>query len=349
MRSVRPSRARPGYQSILSQLAAAVIGRGFFYYVTIGSVLAVLALSANTGFADFPRLCRVIAQDGFLPSGFAHRGRRLVYSQGILVLAALAGGILIAFGGITDHLIPLFAVGAFLAFTLSQAGMVAHWKRIQGPHWRKSMVVNAAGAVCTAVTLVVVLVSKFLEGAWVMCLLVPGLLFIFYEVKSHYRAIGRELATDEPLDAEHLEPPVVLLPMRGWSVITRKALHFALNISHEIYALHIAGDEQTMVALEDGWKRLVREPAQKAGVPAPKLIIIYSPFRRLYQPLIEVVTDLRKAHPDRDIAVIIPELIGTKWYHYILHNQTAAVMVAYLRLSGFRRVIVINVPWYPES
>ena len=338
-----------GYQSTLSQLTAAVIGRGFFYFVTIGSVLVVLALSANTGFADFPRLCRVIAQDGFLPTSFAHRGRRLVYSQGILVLAALAGGILVAFGGITDHLIPLFAVGAFLAFTLSQAGMVAHWNRLRGEHWRKSMVFNAAGAICTGVTLVVVLVSKFLEGAWVMCLLVPGLLFVFYEVKTHYSKIGRELATDEPLDAGHLSPPVVLLPMRGWSMISRKALHFAMKISHEIYALHIAGDEQTMVALEDGWNRLVREPAQKAGLPAPKLIIIYSPFRRLYQPLIEVVTDLRKAHPDRDIAVIIPELIGTKWYHYILHNQTAAVMVAYLRLSGFRRVIVINVPWYPEN
>ncbi len=340
---------RPGYQSILSLLVGAVIGRGFFYYLTIGSVLAVLALSANTGFADFPRLCRVIAQDGFLPSGFAHRGRRLVYSQGILVLAVLSGGILVAFRGITDHLIPLFAVGAFLAFTLSQAGMVAHWTRLRGDHWRKSVVFNAAGAVCTGVTLVVVLVSKFLEGAWVMCLLVPGLLFLFYEVKIHYQAIGRELATDEPLDAQQLELPVVLLPMRGWSAITRKALRFALSISHEIYALHIAGDERTMVALEDGWNRLAREPATKANLAAPKLIIVYSPFRRLYQPLIEVVTDLRKKYPDRDIAVIIPELIGTKWYHYILHNQTAAVMVAYLRMSGFRRVIVINVPWYPQS
>ena len=127
--SARPSRAEPGYQSILSQLVAAVVGTGVFYYVTIGSVLSVLALSANTGFADFPRLCRVIAQDGFLPSGFAHRGRRLVYSQGIIVLAVLSGGLLIVFGGITDHLIPLFAVGAFLAFTLSQAGMVAHWRK----------------------------------------------------------------------------------------------------------------------------------------------------------------------------------------------------------------------------
>ncbi len=338
-----------GYESILSQLTAAVIGRGFFYYVTIGSVLLVLALSANTGFADFPRLCRVIAQDGFLPNGFAHRGRRLVYSQGILVLAALSGAILVAFNGITDHLIPLFAVGAFLAFTLSQAGMVVHWKRLGGEHAGTSMAINAAGAVCTGVTLVVVLVSKFLEGAWVMCLLVPALLFLFYEVRFHYKKIGRELASNEPLDALDLEPPVVLLPMRGWSAISRKALRFALKISHEIYALHIAGDEQTMVALEDGWNRLVREPATNANLPAPKLVIIYSPFRRLYQPLIEVVSDLKKAHPDRDIAVIIPELVGTKWYHYILHNQTAAVMVAYLRMSGFRRVIVINVPWYPEG
>ncbi len=169
-----------GYESTLSQLVAAVIGRGFFYYLTIGSVLAVLALSANTGFADFPRLCRVIAQDGFLPNGFAHRGRRLVYSHGILVLAALSAGILAAFGGITDKLIPLFAVGAFLAFTLSQAGMVAHWWHAGGSHSRKSMAINAAGAICTGVTLVVVLVSKFLEGAWVMCLLVPALLFLFF-------------------------------------------------------------------------------------------------------------------------------------------------------------------------
>ena len=157
------------------------------------------------------------------------------------------------------------------------------------------MVINGAGAVCTGVTLVVVLVSKFLAGAWVMCLLIPGLLLIFQGVRSHYRTMGRELATDEPLDAEDLAPPVVLLPIRGWSAITRKALRFALNISTEIYTLHIAGDEQTMVALEDGWERLVREPTRKAHLPAPKLIIIYSPFRRLYQPLIQVVSDLRCA------------------------------------------------------
>jgi hypothetical protein len=335
-----------GYDSVLSQLVAAVAGRGVVYFITIGSVLSVLALSANTGFADFPRLCRVIAQDGFLPSGFAHRGRRLVYSQGIIVLAVLSAGLLIVFGGITDNLIPLFAIGAFLAFTLSQAGMVEHWRRVGGPHSGKSMAINGLGAVCTGVTLVVVLVSKFAEGAWVMILLIPTLLALFYSVRAHYKALGREVATTEPLDPRGLEPPLVLLPIRGWSTITRKALRFALKISPEIYALHIAGDEQAMVTLEDGWDRLVREPAKEAHLAAPKLIVIYSPFRQLYAPLKEVITDLQHAHPTRDIAVIVPEMVPTRWFHYVLHNQTAALIKGYILFSGFRRVVVINVPWY---
>jgi amino acid transporter len=334
------------YNSILSQLTAAVVGRGWFYYVTLGSVLSVLALSANTGFADFPRLCRVIAQDGFLPHSFAHRGRRLVYSNGILVLTILSAGLLIGFGGITDNLIPLFAVGAFLAFTMSQAGMVAHWRKVGGPHAVKSMVINAAGAICTAITLIVVLVSKFADGAWVMILLIPALLAVFYSVRSHYRAVAREVATDEPLDAAGLKPPLVLLPIRGWSAITRKALRFALKISPDIYALHVADDEKTLGELEDTWERRVREPAIAAGLAPPKLFVIYSPYRKLFGPLKQVVSDLQKAHPGRDLAVIVPELVRTRWYHYLLHNQTATVIKAYLLFSGFRRVVVVNVPWY---
>jgi amino acid transporter len=335
-----------GYDSILSQLTAAVVGRGVFYYVTIGSVLSVLALSANTGFADFPRLCRVIAQDGFLPHSFAHRGRRLVYSRGIMVLATLSAGLLIGFGGITDNLIPLFAIGAFLAFTLSQAGMVAHWRKVGGPHARTSMVINAAGAASTAVTLGVVLVSKFAEGAWVMILLIPALLALFLSVRAHYRAVACEVASSAPLDAKGLEPPLVLLPIRGWSSITRKALRFALKISPDIYALHVADDEKTMADLEDTWEHRVREPAMSAGLPAPKLFVIYSPYRQLYAPLKQVISDLQRAHPGRDLAVIVPELVRTRWYHYLLHNQTATVIKAYLLFSGFRRVVVINVPWY---
>jgi hypothetical protein len=323
-----------------------VVGRGWFYYLTIASVLSVLALSDNTGFADFPRLCRVIAQDGFLPHSFAHRGRRLVYSRGILVLATLSAGILIGFGGITDNLIPLFAVGAFLAFTLSQAGMVAHWRKAGGPHARKSMVINAAGALCTGVTLAVVLVSKFSAGAWVMILLIPMLLALFVGVRTHYRAVAREVACTAPLDAAGLQPPLVLLPIRGWSAITRKALRFALKISPDVYALHVADDEEIMAELEDTWEQRVQEPATAAGLPAPKLFVIYSPYRKLYGPLKQIVSDLQCAHPGRDLAVIVPELVATRWYHYLLHNQTAAMIKAFLLFSGFRRVAVITVPWY---
>jgi amino acid transporter len=335
-----------GYDSILSQLTGAVVGRGWFYYVTIGSVLSVLALSANTGFADFPRLCRVIAMDGFLPHSFAHRGRRLVYSNGILVLAILSAGLLIGFGGITDNLIPLFAVGAFLAFTLSQAGMVAHWRKMGGPHARKSMAINAAGAICTAAALAIVLVSKFATGAWVMILLIPGLLTVFLGVRRHYRTVAGEVATTAPLDALGLEPPLVLLPIRGWSAITRKALRFALKISPDVYALHVADDEKTLVELEDTWEQRVREPATAAGLRPPRLFVVYSPYRKLYGPLKQVVSDLQRGHPCRDLAVIVPELVRTRWYHYLLHNQTATLIKAYLLFSGFRRVVVVNVPWY---
>ncbi len=337
---------QPDYDSILSQLTAAVVGRGWFYYVTIGSVLSVLALSANTGFADFPRLCRVIAQDGFLPHTFAHRGRRLVYSSGILVLALFSAGLLSAFDGITDHLIPLFAVGAFLAFTLSQAGMVAHWWKVGGPHARTSMVINAAGAVATAVALVIVAVSKFAEGAWVMIVLIPAVLALFLSVRSHYRAVSRDVSSTAPLDAKNIEPPVVLLPIRGWSGITRKALRFALKISPDIYALHVADDADVMAELEDTWIERVQEPATAAGFPPPKLIIIFSPYRKLYAPLKQAVSDLQRKHPGRDIAVIVPELVPTRWYHLLLHNHAAAVIKAYLLFSGYRRVFVINVPWY---
>ncbi len=336
----------PGYESVLSQLVAAVVGRGVVYYVTIAAVLAVLCLSANTGFADFPRLCRAVAQDGFLPSGFAHRGRRLVYSLGILVLTVLSAALLVAFDGVTDELIPLFAVGAFLAFTLSQAGMVAHWRTVRGRRWKLAAAVNGVGAVGTGAALLVVLVAKFADGAWVTVVLVGGLVAAFAGVRRHYRSLATELTTDEPLDTRDLTPPLVVLLVRGWSRITRKALRVALRLSPNIYALHVATDEFKLQALEEEWEKLVAEPCRAAGVPAPKLIVVVSPYRRLYAPLIEFVTDLEKSHPGRVIAVVVPELVERRWYHWLLHNHTAAVIKGYLYFSGLRRVTVVNVPWY---
>ena len=166
---------------------------------------------------------------------------------------------------------------------------------------------------------------------------------MFAGVRAHYRTSPARSPCDDPLDASGLQPPIALLPIRGWSAITRKALRIAMKISPEVYVLHIAGDEQTVLDLEDTWAQRVRRPAQEAGVPAPQLIVIFSPFRQLYGPLMQVVADLQRAHPGRDLAVIVPELVATKWYHYILHNQTAAVIKAYLLFSGLRRVIVVNV------
>jgi hypothetical protein len=180
----------------------------------------------------------------------------------------------------------------------------------------------------------------------VTTLLVVALMALFAGVKSHYRAIAREVGTDAPLDAARLEPPVALLPVRGWSAITRKALRFALKISPEVYALHIAGHETSVLDLEDEWARRVLEPAKAEGLTPPRLVVIHDPYRRLYGPLMQAVADLQRAHPGRDVAVIVPELVESKWYHYFLHNQTASVIKAYLLFSGQRRVVVINVPWY---
>ena len=188
------------------------IGKGFFYYLTIGSILVVLSLSANTAFADFPRLCRAIAQNNYLPHVFGYRGRRLVYTYGIVVLAVLCGGVLILFGGITDRLIPLYAVGAFLAFTLSQSGMVMHWWKNRGPHWLKSALVNGLGALVTGITTIVVLVAKFAEGAWITLLFVPVTIVFFVMVRRHYHSVKMLTTCKVPVDAASLsQHPIAVI------------------------------------------------------------------------------------------------------------------------------------------
>ena len=340
------------YQSVLSMLVAAVAGRGGFYYVTLASVLAVLALSANTSFADFPRMCRLLAQDNFLPYAFANRGRRLVYSLGIAILAVLSGLLLVAFGGITDRLIPLFAIGAFGAFTLSQAGMVMHW-RTHSNHSpqeraksRTSLVINAVGAVATGIALAVVLATKFLEGAWITVLLIPGLIVLFERTKGHYSRVAEQTRRHEPLDLSNLKPPVVVVPLRQWSIITEKALRFGLQMSPDVLAVHISATEDEAAHLRHRWAGYVEEPARLAGVPLPRLIVIASPFRRLFHPLFDILKTLEGEYPDRMIAVIIPELVGSHWYDYLLHNQRATALKAALLLHGDQRVVVVNVPWY---
>lgn len=335
----------PGYQSMLSMLVAAVTGRGWFYYFTIGTVLVILSLSANTAFADFPRLCKAVAQNGFLPHSFGFRGRRLVYSQGIFVLAVLSAILLVMFRGVTDNLIPLFAIGAFLAFTLSQAGMVGHWRRVGGPGARHSILINGLGAFATGVTLVVVLVAKFRSGAWVSVLLIAGMMATMLWVRHHYELVARETEMITPLDVEYLGPPIVIVPIHAWTTISQRALQFALTLSPEVHAVHVGMEDET-AELRDDWKRLVQDPVAKAGGTPPTLVTLPSPYRLVLKPILEYVLQTEEQNPGRQIAVIVPELVERHWYHYPLHNQRAEMLKAFLLIKGSRNIVLINVPWY---
>jgi amino acid transporter len=339
---------QPGYQSVLSMLLMAVAGRGVFYYVSIASILLVLALSANTAFADFPRLCRAVAQNGYLPHSFTTRGRRLVYSQGIYMLAALSAVLLILFRGVTDRLIPLFAVGAFLAFTLSQAGMVGHWKRTGGKGAVRSMLVNGLGAVATGITVLVVLTAKFAQGAWVTALLIPALLVLMISVRRHYDSTAAETASPRPLEVSHLSPPLVVVPMQEWNKVSEKALRFALSLSKEIWAVHVQFEDDTN-DLRNDWHKFVELPLKKAGLPAPKLVVLPSPYRLVLTPIVDYVLEIEREHPDRQVAVVVSELVEHHWYHHLLHNKRAELLKALLLLKGNQRVVVVNVPWYLSS
>jgi hypothetical protein len=336
---------RSGYESLLSQLTGAVVGKGALYYVTIGSILLVLALSANTSFADFPRLCRAMAQNGYLPYGFAVRGRRLVYSYGVYVLAGLAAALLAIFGGVTDRLIPLFAIGAFLSFTMSQAGMVVHWKRRPGPHARSSMVVNALGAVVTGLTTLVVAIAKFSEGAWITLAIIPALLLLMVGIRRHYHAVTKEISSPSSLELGDLKRPIVVVPIEDWSRVAKKALRFSLTLSDDVQVLHIDSGAQS-TTLQKAWPELVEEPARKAGRIPPRLVIIKSPYRVVVGPILSYVRQIEQSNPDRQIAVVVSELVERRWFQYLLHNQRAQVLTALLTLDGAERIVVINVPWY---
>jgi len=333
-----------GYQSTLSQLLGAISGRGWFYSIAISSIVIVLVLSANTSFADFPRLCRIVSRNGYLPNSFGVRGRRLVYTEGILVLCVISGVLLVIFGGVTDRLIPLYAIGAFMAFTLSQAGMVMHWKRTGGRHAGKSMLVNAVGATATGITAVVVLVANFAEGAWITMLLIPSLLAVMISVKKHYDAVSREIVAPMEFSPGIPERPLVVLPLKRWSRVAANALRFAMNISPDVYAIHIDCEETDEMKRQ--WQEHVARPARESGFAEPRFEIIPSPYRYVVTPIVEHILQLELKNPERTVAVVIPEMVERHWYDYLLHNQRASLLKALLLVKGDRRIVVINVPWY---
>lgn len=340
----------PGYGSVLSEIIAAVMGRGVFYYAAVSSIVAVLCLSANTSFVDFPGLWRVLAHDRFLPEAFAHAGRRLVHASGIILLSALAAGLIVLFHGKTDLLIPLFAIGAFLSFTLCQVGMALYWRKRGGVLARRSMWINLIGAAGTSFALVVIAVARFFEGAWLALLFVPALLLLFRGTHRHYARVARAAAITEPLAlAMAPTPPLVVVPVKHLDRVTEKALRFALSISSEVHAVQIRSGEMVIEEFDASWRVMVEAPLREAGLPAPSLVILWSEYRQLVDPLLRYIRRVSRQNPDRFVAVLVPELIERRWYHYLLHSHTATLLKMMVLFRGGPQVVVINAPWYSRA
>jgi hypothetical protein len=343
---------RPGYQSVMSQLAAAVFGRGPIYYVSIAALLAVLCLSANTSFVAFPRLCRLVAADGYLPKAFAISGRRLVFTAGIVFLALAAGGLIVAFGAITDALIPLFAIGAFTTFSLSQAGMVAHWRRHDGNAWRFG--INLVGAAATIAALAVILVAKFTEGAWLTLIAIPLVILLLKSIHRYYARLAAELREDGPIVLDDTDPPTVVIIAETWNRLSEKAIKFALTISPDVVAVHLVklegpdpdkGEEE----LRKLWRRDVEEPIGRYGLKPPELKLIPSPYRRLNEPLLKLLRDIDERTPGRAVAVLIPEIVKEHWWQNLLHVHRARRLREQLLVHGGSRLTVASVPWRLSS
>ncbi len=340
---------QPGYQSVLSQLAAAIVGRGMIYYIAMASVLAVLCLSANTSFVGFPRLCRLVAEDGYLPRGFAVADRRLVFSVGIAFLTIVAGLLLFAFGGITDRLIPLFAIGAFLTFTMSQVGMVVHWRR-QGRGTGGRLAINALGAVTTIAALAVIVVAKFVEGAWIVVLALPLTVWLLLSIHRYYARLDARLAMSGPFALEETEPPTVLVAVEGRNRLSDRALRFAMTLSPDVIAVHLVQLEGPEA--EDDGRRMQREwqaevvtPLEASGSRAPRLVLLPTPFREIHGPLLDFIEKLDRDTPGRSVAVLIPELVLTHWWERVLHSRRGEQLRAALLKHGGPRLNVIISPW----
>jgi amino acid transporter len=336
----------PGYQSLLSLIVMAVFGRGWFFHFTMWSIFLALTLSANTAFADFPRVTRAVAMNDFLPHVFILRGRRLLFSHGIYALTALTAVILILFSGNIDSIISLYAIGAFLAFTLSQAGMVVHWRKEEPGHKGRTwhMLVNGTGAGATGITTAIVLAAKFTSGAWFVALLIPTLILLMLAVKRHYTRVKTSLQSG-PLNLSNLLPPLVVLPMARWDRMTEKAMRFAVLLSSDIKVINVDCDDGED-SLCNSWDKNVLAPIREKSLPEPELIQLHSTFRLVISPLMDYILELEQQNPDRKITVLLPELVVNHWWENLLHNQRVQLLKLLLLLRGKQRIIVVDVPWY---
>jgi amino acid transporter len=324
-------------ETVVSQIARALFGTGIFYFLVQGSTMLILVLAANTSFADFPRLSSLLSRDRYAPRQFTTQGDRLVFSNGILVLGGLAALLIVLFRGETHALIPLYAVGVFISFTLSQAGMVRHWLGEHGPGWHWRLAINGTGAVVTGVVTIVIAATKFTHGAWIVVLLIPIMVMGFRAVHRHYETLAEELSL------EHLanEPPVtntVLVLVGDLHMGVVRALRYAQSLSPNPKAVYVELDPARTLRLEERWA--------KGGCGVP-LVVLSSPYRSVLGPLFDYIERIKSQVPHGIVTIVIPEFVPRHWWQHALHNQTAfLVKGAMLFRQG---IVVVNVPFHLKS
>ena len=325
-------------ETVISQFARIMFtgSLGWFYFVVQAATAAILVLAANTSFADFPRLSSLLARDRFLPRQFANRGDKLVFSNGIIILAVFSGILVVVFGGDTSRLIPLYAVGVFLSFTLSQLGMVRRWLKTKSPQWKKSIVVNAVGAVATFVVLCVFIITKFVHGAWIVVVVIPLLVISFRAIQKHYLDVAKQLSTNGLAELRPISHSVVV-PISGIHRGVIAALEYAKSISHDnhVTAIYVDFEEDATAKLREKWERW------GAGV---ELVVLESPYRELTRPLLKYIKRIERRRQTQVITVVLPEFIPAKWWQHILHNQSSLLLKGALLFK--EGVIVTSVPYH---
>ena len=358
-------------ETVISQFARIIFTgpMAWFYYVIQGTTALILILAANTSFADFPRLASLLARDRFVPRQFATRGDKLVFSNGIIILAIFSAVLIVAFSGDTSRLIPLYAVGVFLSFTLSQSGMVRHWWKAgrtsratasanqdkkastsptneadlrtqlqEAAHWKKSIVVNGLGAAATLVVLVVLVITKFIHGAWIVVVIIPLLVALFRAIHRHYVDVATQLTT-EGLEKLHAIRHEVIVPVSGIHRGVLRALQYAKTIAPEhVTALYINVDDEATQKLREKWSTWVQ------GI---ELVVIASPYRSLIGPLTRYVDRRMNAHPEQMVTVVLPEFLPARWWQHLLHNQSSLLLKGALLFKP--NVIVTSVPYHLKS
>jgi amino acid transporter len=333
-------------ETVVSQIGRQIWGNGTLYLFLQAATMLILVLAANTSFAGFPRLAAILANARYLPNQLANVGDRLVFNNGIVALALLASVLVVLFGGQTHRLIPLYAFGVFLCFTLSQAGMVRHWYVEKGPGWTWKAVVNGVGAVTTGVVMLVVVVTKFIYGAWIVLLLIPAFVWMFHAIRRHYVQVAQQLSLDglaperwDNLDS--LDRHKIVVPLSGIHRGTLAALHFARLMSRDVAAVLVDTDAQNTARVQEKW------PTWGHGVP---LVVLESPYRSTIGPLVAYLNEVDQRDPERGPAVVVlPEFVPARWWHHLLHNQTAFLLkniLIYQSGKTGRDRVIINVPYH---